>query len=126
MDLLIRHDRTGERVDVGIADGVIVAVAAEGVGLGARELDADGALISPALIESHFHLENALLWDIPNRSGTLEEAIRLYAAIKREQMLAGLPHPWPLSIQWRGEKGPGVRGEACVNARKFSLLCKNQ
>ncbi len=87
MDLVIRnarHDRTGQRVDVGIADGVIVAVAPEGVGPGARELDAGGALISPALIESHFHLENALLWDVPNRSGTLEEAIRLYAAIKRD------------------------------------------
>ncbi len=87
MDLVIRnarHDRTGQRVDVGIAGGVIVTVAPEGVGPGARELDAGGALISPALIESHFHLENALLWDAPNRSGTLEEAIRLYAAIKRD------------------------------------------
>ncbi|GIV81982.1 MAG: cytosine deaminase [Anaerolineae bacterium] len=87
MDLVIRnarHDRTGERVDVGIADGLIVAVAPEGIGPGARELDAGGALISPALIEPHFHLENALLWDVPNRSGTLEEAIRVYAAIKRD------------------------------------------
>jgi len=87
MDLVIRnarHDRSGERVEVGIADGIIVAVAPEGIGPGARELDAGGALISPALIEPHFHLENALLWDVPNRSGTLEEAIRLYAAIKRD------------------------------------------
>jgi cytosine/creatinine deaminase len=87
-DLVIRnalHDRTGQRVDVSITGGVIDAVAPEGVGPGRREIDAAGAMVSPALIESHFHLENALLWDgAINQSGTLEEAIRLYAAIKRD------------------------------------------
>ncbi len=86
MDLVIRnarHDRTGEPVEVGIRGGVIAAVAPEGIERGAREIDAAGAMISPAFVESHFHLENALLWGTLNQSGTLEEAIRLYAAIKQ-------------------------------------------
>lgn len=87
MDLVIRnaqHDRTGARVDVGILDGVIVAVGPVGVAVGAHEIDAGGAMVSPALIEPHFHLENALLWDDAlNHSGTLEEAIRLYAEVKK-------------------------------------------
>jgi cytosine deaminase len=87
-DLVIhqaRHDRTGALIDVGIRDGLIAAVEPGGIGPGARHVDAGGRMVSPALIESHFHLENALLWDgVVNQSGTLEEAIRLYAAIKRD------------------------------------------
>ena len=43
----------------------------------------DGAMISPAFIDPHFHLENALLDDAVNVSGTLREAIDIYAGIKR-------------------------------------------
>ena len=85
-DLVIRnarHDRTGDLVDVGITDGLIAQIGT-GVDDGAREIDAAGGMVSPALIESHFHLENALLWDgVLNQSGTLGEAIRLYAEVKR-------------------------------------------
>ena len=42
-------------------------------------------MISPAFIESHFHLENALLWDgLINQSGTLHEAIEMYADVKHD------------------------------------------
>jgi cytosine deaminase len=87
-DLVIhqaRHDRTGALIDVGIRDGLIAALEPGGIGPGAREIDAGGRMVSPALIEPHFHLENALLWDgALNQSGTPEEATRLYAAIKRD------------------------------------------
>ena len=90
MDLIIRHarhDRTGEIVTIGIQDGVIVTIdsgdrGAAGLGPAERVIDAAGAMVSPALIEPHFHLENALLWDEVNQSGTLDEAIRIYAGIK--------------------------------------------
>ena len=50
-----------------------------------KEIDAGGGLVSPAFIESHFHLENAYLWDgMINQSGTLHEAIELYAQIKHD------------------------------------------
>jgi cytosine deaminase len=81
----VRHDQTGALIDIGIRDGLIAAVEPGGIGPGKRHIDAGGRMVSPALIESHFHLENALLWDgVVNQSGTLEEAIRLYADIKRD------------------------------------------
>ena len=40
-------------------------------------------MVSPAFIDPHFHLENALLYDAVNASGTLREAINIYADIKR-------------------------------------------
>ena len=86
MDLVIRNglsDQTGDPIEVGIQDGVIVAVAPSGVPSGTKEIDANGRLISPALIEPHFHLENAYLWHgIVNQSGTLHEAIEIYAQVK--------------------------------------------
>ena len=88
MDLVIRNgisDSTGEPLEVGITDGVIVAIAPASLPPGDQEIDAGGGMISPAFIESHFHLENALLWDgAINQSGTLGEAIEIYAQIKHE------------------------------------------
>ena len=88
MDLVIRNglsDQTGDPIEVGIRDGVIAAVAPSGVPSGTKEIDANGRLISPALIEPHFHLENAYLWDgMVNQSGTLHEAIEIYAQVKHD------------------------------------------
>jgi cytosine deaminase len=68
VDLIIRNAKlpgtsAGQpAVDIGVRDGIIVAVepglAAEG-----RELDARGKLVSPGLIESHFHLDKAMIVD---------------------------------------------------------------
>lgn len=78
-------DTTLEPVEISLRGGQIEAVAPAGLPTGEREIDAAGCLISPALIDPHFHLENALLYHRGvNRSGTLREAIRLYAEIKRE------------------------------------------
>lgn len=88
MDLVIRNARSdadGQPIEVAIRDGLIAAVAPAGLPAGAREIDAGGGMLSPALVETHFHLENALLWEgALNHSGTLEEAIEVYAAIKRD------------------------------------------
>ncbi len=88
MDLLIRNaklDSTGEPIEVGIAAGLITAIEGEGLPPLEQEIDAEGGIISPALIEPHFHLENALLWDgALNHSGTLKEAIEVYGKIKHE------------------------------------------
>jgi cytosine deaminase len=88
MDLVIRNgrlDTTGEPVEVGITDGLISAVGREGLPSAAVEIDAAGCMITPAFVETHFHLENALIWGgAINQSGMLEEAIELYAGIKRD------------------------------------------
>ena len=88
MDIVIRNgisDRTGEPVEVGITGGRISAVQVSGLPSAPIEIDAEGGMISPAFIEPHFHLENALLWDGHiNQSGTLHEAIELYAKVKHD------------------------------------------
>src|SRR5438128_573738 len=68
LDLIIRNARlssngTANRtVDIGVRGGIIVAIepnlAADG-----PEHDAGGKLISPGLIESHFHLDKAMTID---------------------------------------------------------------
>jgi cytosine deaminase len=91
MDMVIRNgrlDKTGEPVEVGITNGVITAIEPEGLPASQQEIDAGGGMISPALVEPHFHLENALLWDgALNHSGTLKEAIEVYAKIKDDMPL---------------------------------------
>jgi cytosine deaminase len=88
MDLVIRNgisDRTGQPIEVGIEDGVITAVSSSPLPPGKREIDAAGGMLSPAFIEPHFHLENAFLWDgLINQSGTLHEAIEIYARVKHD------------------------------------------
>ncbi|MCO6450600.1 MAG: hypothetical protein J5I90_07400, partial [Caldilineales bacterium] len=88
MDIVIRNgisDATGEPLEVGITGDLITAVASSGLPAGAREIDAEGCMISPPFVESHFHLENAYLWDgLINQSGTLGEAIEIYARVKHD------------------------------------------
>jgi cytosine deaminase len=68
LDLILRNARLASAgpeqptVDIGVCNGLIVAVephlAAEG-----PAYDAGGRLVSPGLIESHFHLDKARLMD---------------------------------------------------------------
>lgn len=94
MDLVIRDgvsDKGAGPIDVGISDGLISAVSYERLPPAEREIDAKGCMITPAFVEPHFHLENALLWDgVINQSGTLEEAIELYAGIKSDLTTADI------------------------------------
>ena len=86
MDLTIHHarlDTTDQVVNVGISGGRIAALQADDLAPGRSAIEANGALVSPAFIDPHFHLENALLNDAVNTSGTLREAINIYADIKR-------------------------------------------
>lgn len=69
-------------MDIKIEEGRIALISPDPLSPGDRSIDAQGKLVSPALVEPHFHLENALLETPVNRSGTLEEAIHLYAEIK--------------------------------------------
>jgi len=87
MDLTIHnalHDKTLEHVHVGIEKGKIAHVSRDETPPGEKSIDAQGAMISPALIEPHFHIENSLIWDEDNlnQSGTLREAIGIYAEVK--------------------------------------------
>lgn len=103
MDLVIRNgisDTTGEPLEVGISNGKITAVTREGLPPAAREIDAEGCMISPAFVETHFHLENALIWDgAINHSGTLEEAIEVYAQIKQDMPVEDIVQRASVALQ---------------------------
>ncbi|MDR2726844.1 MAG: amidohydrolase family protein, partial [Deltaproteobacteria bacterium] len=86
MDIILRQVRIkdGDPLqDVAIKDGTIVAVTPRCSAQAAREIRADGRVLLPGLVESHLHLEKALIMDRKaNRSGTLQEAIAVSAALK--------------------------------------------
>ena len=67
-DLVIRAgtvaDGTGEptrTADVAIDDGIVVEVGR--VGRGRREVDADGALVTPGFVDLHTHYDGQATWD---------------------------------------------------------------
>jgi len=70
-DLVIRGgtvvDGTGapaRTADVAVTDGRVVAVADGGVeGRGRREVDADGALVTPGFVDIHTHYDGQSTWD---------------------------------------------------------------
>lgn len=86
MDLLLRNVRIkdGEPLmDVAVDGGRIAEITPKFEGRAAVEKDAGGRVLIPGLIESHLHLEKALVMDRKaNRSGTLQEAIAVTAALK--------------------------------------------
>src|SRR5262247_2069084 len=128
MDLILRNaritDTSGARpADIGIARGRIVAIEprldAEG-----REIDGQGCLVAPGLIETHIHLDKSyLLGRCKAEKGDLDEAIGevaraktaftpedVYARGKRtlEQcLLNGTTH---MRTQLEVDPGIGLRG----------------
>ncbi len=52
----------GRRADVGIRSGMIVAVGEVG-DVGATELDAEGMVVAPGIIDPHTHYDAQLFWD---------------------------------------------------------------
>jgi len=55
-------DAPGRTADVAIDDGVITAVGRV-TGRGAREIDADGALVTPGFVDIHTHYDGQATWD---------------------------------------------------------------
>ncbi len=87
MDLIIRNARTADaagRVDVAIREGRVAKIAARVADAGAQEIDVGGKLVIAGLVESHFHLDKALLGaGAPADAGTVAGAIRATAEMKR-------------------------------------------
>lgn len=84
--LILRDCRllTGERVDIQVEQGMIAAIAPHLSGEAPRELNVQGHLVSPPLVESHIHLDSALTAGEPrfNQSGTLFEGIQIWGERK--------------------------------------------
>lgn len=86
MDILIKNasiDETEKLYDFSIRDGKIADVQETIDGDAEVTIDAEGRVLIPGLIESHIHLDKALIADRkPNKSGTLQEALKVTASLK--------------------------------------------
>jgi cytosine/creatinine deaminase len=66
--------------DVLIDGPAIAAVAPCGLAAPGAEVDLEGALVFPGLVDAHVHLDKAFTWNrAPNRSGTFAEALGVLA-----------------------------------------------
>lgn len=88
-DLIVRGGilPNGQQADIAIGGGRIAAVE-PGITAPARQIfDATGKLVSPPLIDCHFHMDSTLSYGKPrvNASGTLLEGIALWGELKRQQ-----------------------------------------
>ncbi|WP_314577159.1 amidohydrolase family protein [Enterococcus gilvus] len=86
MDLLIKQARLAddeELQDIAIENGKITEIAPQINGTAKEVIEAAGRVLIPGLVESHIHLDKALIADRePNKSGTLKEAIEVTAKLK--------------------------------------------
>ncbi|HKC06644.1 MAG TPA: amidohydrolase family protein [Methylomirabilota bacterium] len=86
LDLLLRDGRLpdGRVADIGCRAGRIVEIGALAGRAAAREIACEGQVVTPGLVDSHIHLDKALLGArAPSREGTVSEAIRVTGAAKR-------------------------------------------
>ena len=76
-------------VDIAIEDDRIVAVSPRISELVEREIDIRGNLVSPPFVDSHIHLDSALIAGEPrwNQSGTLFEGIQIWGERKQSLTL---------------------------------------
>ena len=89
LDLLIHHATLPDgRQNMSIAvEGGRITEVTEGLRVPAHEtVDACGLLLSPPLVDAHFHLDSALSYGQPrvNESGTLLEGIAIWGELKPE------------------------------------------
>lgn len=86
MDIIIRQAKLpgyNSLQDVAIENGLIQRIAPHIDGQAARVIEAGGKVLIPGLVDSHIHLDKAYIMDrLPNKSGTLMEAIQVTAKLK--------------------------------------------
>ncbi len=87
VDLLIKNANLPdgrEGMDIACAGGRITAIEAGITAEAGRVIDATGRLVSPPLIDCHFHMDATLSLGLPrmNVSGTLLEGIALWGELK--------------------------------------------
>ena len=88
MDLVIRNANLPDGrkgVDIAVDKGIIAEVGPKLELKADKEIDASGRLITPPIVDSHFHLDSTLSYGQPrvNQSGTLLEGIELWGEFKK-------------------------------------------
>lgn len=82
MDLIIRNAKLRNMtdiVDIGVLNGKIQLISKSIKETATREIDSEGNLVIPPIIDPHIHLDKVNIVDVvrPNESGTLKEAIEI-------------------------------------------------
>ncbi|MDQ2854662.1 MAG: cytosine deaminase [Chloroflexota bacterium] len=118
MELVVRNARlhpTGgtrpEPVDVGVEAGRIAAIRERGqIPAAATELDAEGSLLSPPLVDPHVHMDAVLTVGEPryNESGTLIEGILTWAERKPSLTHEDVKSRALEAIRWEVAQGTGL------------------
>jgi cytosine/creatinine deaminase len=108
LDLLIRNarpPRAAELRDIGVRDGRIVEAAAGEAAV--ETLDAAGALVTPALVEPHIHLDAVLTVGQPrfNRSGSLFEGIAIWGERVRDLSVDDVKQRVRRVLRWQLANG---------------------
>ncbi len=119
LDLLIRNarpPRSETTRSIGIRDGRIVEVPADEPAA-AAVVDAGGALVTPALVESHIHLDAVLTVGQPrfNQSGSLFEGIAIWGERVRDLTVDDVKQRVRRVLRWQLANGVlFVRGHVDV------------
>ena len=86
MDILFKNvviDKSNTLRDIAIGSGKIKKIASHLKLEAKRVIDGEGRVVLPGFVESHIHLDKALIADrLPNKSGTLKEAIEVTGKLK--------------------------------------------
>ena len=110
MDLLIRNARLPQRqelVDIGVEDGVFARIGPHLRGNATHEIDVEGRLVSPPLIDSHVHLDAVLTVGQPrhNQTGTLIEGIHIWSERKQTLTHEDVKRRATEAIKWEVAQG---------------------
>ena len=109
-DLIVRQCRlkdSKEEQDIACKDGRIVEVAPSLDATAVKEISANGCLVTPPFIDSHFHMDATLTYGRPrvNQSGTLLEGIALWGELKPHLDFADIQRRARLLCRWAVAKG---------------------
>ena len=110
LDLIVRRCRLkgcSQEQDIACEDGKIVEVAPSIEGSAANEIPANGCLVTPPFVDSHFHMDATLTYGRPrvNQSGTLLEGIALWGELKPHLDFDDIKRRARLLCQWAVAKG---------------------
>lgn len=83
-------DKSLDLVNIGIDGGKIVEITKDDLPPGDMDIDAQQELVTPPFFEPHFHLDNPFLTETENQSGSLPEAIEIYARVKESRDASSL------------------------------------
>ena len=125
---MIRNARLGGRdgvVDLAAEGGRWTRIAGRLDLVGNRELDADGRLVTPPLVDCHLHLDASLTAGRPryNESGTLIEGIHVWGELKESLTPEDVLQRAREIVRWSAAQGTlFIRAHADVSAKNEAPL----